>query len=349
MLGAAYAKGESLLSLRAITALATSVDQDLERGALALDAARVLQQLGDPEQALEVLDSAQSHPLAREGEARLLHAAKRWEDAANTYQDAAALAKDSHRAASLWREAACIFEEELGDQGRAIEAWVAAANCDLRYLDVFRRLAALYQSQGQLDSLAALTDARIDAGADTPTLVGLLLEKARQRRERGDMEGVIDALQECLELDPHHFAALQELVDTHRAAENWQGAAEALIRIARLNRSTDEQIWAFSQLAETYDVHLQDLPRAEASLRRVAKLAPTHIETADLLASVLSRQGKAVEAARLLEELARRAEAKRRSATIAFGWRAPSNPRAKPGRPSSCSRICVPSSRPSPT
>jgi len=138
--------------------------------------------------------------------------------------------------------------------------------------------------------------------------VGLLLEKARQRRERGDMEGVIDALLECLELDPHHFAALQELVDTHRAAENWQGAAEALIRIARLNRSTDEQIWAFSQLAETYDVHLQDLPRAEASLRRVAKLAPTHIETADLLASVLSRQGKAVEAARLLEELARRAD-----------------------------------------
>jgi len=308
VLGAAYAKGESLLSLQAITALATSVDQDLERGALALDAARVLQQLEDPEQALEVLDSAHSHPLAREGEARLLHAAKRWEDAANTYQDAAALAKDSHRAASLWREAACIFEEELGDQGRAIEAWVAAANCDLRYLDVFRRLAALYQSQGQLDSLAALTDARIDAGADTPTLVGLLLEKARQRRERGDMEGVIDALLECLELDPHHFAALQELVDTHRAAENWQGAAEALIRIARLNRSTDEQIWAFSQLAETYDVHLQDLPRAEASLRRVAKLAPTHIETADLLASVLSRQGKAVEAARLLEELARRAD-----------------------------------------
>ncbi len=308
VLGAAYAKGESLLSLRAITALATTVDQDLERGALALDAARVLQQLGDPEQALEVLDSAQSHPLAREGEARLLHAAKRWEDAANTYQDAAALAKDSHRAASLWREAACIFEEELGDQGRAIEAWVAAANCDLRYLDVFRRLAALYQSQGQLDSLAALTDARIDAGADTPTLVGLLLEKARQRRERGDMEGVIDALLECLELDPHHFAALQELVDTHRATENWQGAAEALIRIARLNRSTDEQIWAFSQLAETYDVHLQDLPRAEASLRRVAKLAPTHIETADLLASVLSRQGKAVEAARLLEQLALRAD-----------------------------------------
>jgi hypothetical protein len=307
VLGAAYAKGDLPLSLRALTALGSSLDDDVERGALALDAAHVLQRLGDPERALEVLDAAQSHPLAREGEARLLHAAKRWEDAARAYQDAAVRAKDNHRAASLWREAACIFEKELDDQARAVDAWVAAANCDLTYLDVYRRLAALYRSQGEPDLLATLTDLRIDAGADTPTLVGLLLEKARQRRERGDMEGVTDALNECLELDPHNFAALQELVDTHRATENWQGAAEGLIRIARLNRTTDEQIWAFSQLAETYDVHLQDLPRAEASLRRVAKLTPTHIETLDLLASVLSRQDKNVEAARLLEELVRRA------------------------------------------
>jgi hypothetical protein len=307
VLGAAYAKGDSLLSLQALTALHASIDDELERGALALDTAQVLHRLGDPERALEVLEAAQSHPLAREAEARLLHAAKRWEDAASVYQDAAGRAKDTHRAASLWREAACIFEEELDDQRRAVDAWVAAASCDLTYLDVYRRLAALYRSQGQLDSLAALTDSRIDAGADTPTLVGLLLEKARQSRERGDIQGVTDALHECLELDPHNFAALQELVDTHRAAEDWQGTAEALIRIARLNRTTDEQIWAFSQLAETYDVHLQDLPRAEASLRRVAKLAPAHIETLDRLASVLSRQDKAVEAARLLEELVRRA------------------------------------------
>jgi len=307
VLGAAYAKGDLRLGLQALEALASSLDDELERGALALDAAHALQRMGDPERALAVLDAAQSHPLAREAEARLLHAAKRWEDAASVYQDAAAQAKDRRRAASLWCEAALIFEEELEDRGRAIDAWVRAADCDIAYLDVYRRLAALYQSLGQLDSLAALTDARIDAGADTPTLVGLLLDKARQRRERGDVEGVIEALDECLELDPHHFAALEELVDTHRAAEDWQGAAEALIRIARLKRSTDEQIWAFSQLAETYDVHLHDLPRAEASLRRVAKLAPTNLEILDRLASVLSRQDKAHEAASLLDALARHA------------------------------------------
>ncbi|MGB8328998.1 MAG: hypothetical protein WCE62_02650, partial [Polyangiales bacterium] len=307
VLGVAYAKGDYRLVLTALEALEASLDDELERGALTLDAAHALQRLRDPERALAILQAAQIHPLAREAEARLLRAEKRWAEAACVFEDAAGRAQDQRRAASLWREAASIFEDELDDEGRAIDAWVRAADCDITYPDVYRRLAGLYRKRGQLDELTALTDARIDAGADTPTLVALLLEKARQRRDLGDLDGVIDALDECLELDPHHFAALEELVNTHRSSGDWQGAAEALIRIARLNRSTDEQVWAFSELAETYDVHLQDLPRAEASLRRVAKLAPTSLEPLDRLASVLSRQNKPQEAAGLLEQLVRRA------------------------------------------
>jgi tetratricopeptide (TPR) repeat protein len=308
VLGAAYAKEEPLLGLRALTALQASLDHEVERGALALEAARALERIGETERALEALDAARNHPLALEAEARLLHSARRWEEAAASYQAAANLAKDPRRAASLWREAACIFEEELMDHARAVDAWVAAANCDISYLDVYRRLAALHASKGRADDLAALTELRIEAGADTPTLVGLLLEKAAQRRAKGDLQGVIDALRECLELDPQHFTALKELVDAYRAAEDWQGAAEALIRIARLKGSTQEQAWAFSQLAAIYEEHLGDLERAEASLQRVLKLAPAHVETLDRLAAVLSLQGKAREAARLLEELVRRAD-----------------------------------------
>ncbi|UCH29284.1 MAG: hypothetical protein JSV06_13615 [Myxococcales bacterium] len=307
VLGAAYAKNETELGVQALIALQASLSDDLQRAALALEAALLLQRGGDTGRALEALNTAANHPLALEAEARLLRAAKRWEDAAAVYRDAASRAKDGQRAASLWREAACILEEELGASEQSLEAWEAAVNCDITYLDAYRRLAAAYQREGLVEELALLIDARIEAGADTPTLVGLLLDKAAQRRERGDVEGVIDALSECLELDPFHFVALQELVDTHRRQENWQGAAEALIRIARLKRSVDEQVWAFSELAEIYHEHLTDLPRAEASLRRALELAPAHTETLDRLGSVLTEQDKRREAAHLLQELVRRA------------------------------------------
>jgi len=318
VLGAAYAEGDTERGLEALIALQASLADDLERAALALEAAHLLQRAGDPGRALEALNMASDHPLALEAEAQLLRASKRWEDAAAGYEEAAAHAKDRQRAASLWREAARIFEEELADDERARAAWVAAAKADITYLDIYRRLATAYRDAGLLDELAELTDARIDAGADTPTLVGLLLEKVGQRRERGDVAGVIEALAECLELDPCHFAALRELVETHRRREDWQGAAEALIRIARLKRSVDEQVWAFSQLAEIYHEHLADLPRAEASLRRALALAPAHIDTIDRLASVLTEQDKPRDAARLLEELVRHApsDAERRDYRI---------------------------------
>ncbi|MDH3202421.1 MAG: hypothetical protein OEM15_16140 [Myxococcales bacterium] len=307
VLGTAYARKDSESALRALAAIQAHLACDLQRGALALERAHILEEQDEPERAVAVLDEAAAHPLALELEAWLLHAAGRWEAAASLYQEAAARAKDGRRAASLWRAAAGIFEEKLDDPERAVDAYVAATEADITYLDVYRRLLSLYRSEGRLADAEALTESRIEAGADTPTLVAFLLDQAGQRREKGDSAGVIESLRECLELDPSHFVALAELTEALRGQRDWQGAAEALIRIARLKRSIDEQVWAFSQLAEIYDDQLRDLPRAEAALRQVLKLAPAHLETLDRLASVLSSQGKAPEAARVLEEMVRRA------------------------------------------
>lgn len=307
MLGAAYANRNAEVAVESLVALQASLGPDLQRAALALDASELLRREMEPGRALEALNTAADHPLALETEALLLKDAKRWSDAAATFQEAAERAKDRSRAASLLREAACIFEEALGDEERATAAFEAAANADITCRDVYRRLATLYREAGRTKDLGALIDARVDAGADTPTLVTILVDKAAHRRLQGDVDGVIDALEDCLDLDPFHFAALRELVDAHRARQNWQGAAEALVRIARLKRSTDEQIWAFLQLGEIYHEHLGDLNRAEASLGRALELAPAHVEAMDRMASVLAEAQRPREAIRFLQALVRRA------------------------------------------
>jgi predicted Zn-dependent protease len=306
ILGAAYAKGETERAVEALEALQASVESELERAALALEATHALREAGNPGRALEALTTAANHPLALEAEARLLRAAKRWNDAASTYEDAARRAKDPQRAASLWREAACLFEEHVEDDELALRAWVSASKCDITYLDVYRRLAEAYRAHGMLEALSELTEARIEAGADSPTLVGFLLEQAQQLSEQGDIDGQLIALEECLDLDPTSSVALRELVGARRKRQDWQGAAEGLIRLARANKSTDETVWAFTTLGEVYQDHLGDLSRAEAALRRALHLAPTHSEALDRLATVLVQLDKSDEAARLLKVLAKR-------------------------------------------
>lgn len=308
VLGMAYARGEEETALRALASLQSHLQTDLERSALALERAHVLDRMGAPERALAILADSVDHPLGLELEAHLLQAAGHWEDAAAAYDRAALHAKDGRRAASLWRESAVILEEKLDDVDRATAAYVQATESDITYNDVYRRLVSLYRRTGRSAEAEKLTDLRIEAGDDTPNLVALLLEQAEQRRERGDLDAVVASLEECLELDPSHFTVLRELVETHRTRQDWQGTTEALIRIARLRRSPDEQGSAFAQLAEIYDAQLDDQPRAEAALRQVLKLTPAHTETLDHLARVLSTQGKANEAARVLDDLVGRTE-----------------------------------------
>lgn len=307
VLGAAYAKHDGVLALSALGALRQTLVDPLGSHALLLEEAAALRDLGRIDAALECLGEARPHPLCLEEEARLLETAKRWEQAASAYAQAAQRAQSRERAASLWREAAMILEDRVGDEARAIRAWIAASETDIEYLDVYRRLASHHRNRGQEEELASLIQARIDAGADTPTLASLLLEQAEQRHRRGDRDGEIDSLRRCLELDPQHFTALSRLVEALRDAESWQGATESLIRIARLKRSNEERAWAFAQLGEIYHEHLGDLERAEASLRRAHELDPGHMETLDRLASVLAAADKPREAARLLDHLAVRA------------------------------------------
>jgi len=307
MLGMGYARRETETALHALTVMEAAYPTELERGAVAIERAHLLERAGQPERALETLGEAEAHPLALEMEAELLCASGRWEEAASRYQDAAVRAKDAQRSASLFRAAAIVLEERLDDDEAAIHAYVAAVDADITYPDVYRRLSALYHRQGRITEAEALTERRIEAGGDVPTLVALLIEQSRQRRARGDLQGVIASLHRCLKLDPQHFTALIELIEAHRTQQTWQGAAEGLIRVARLKRSVEEQIWAFSQLAELYHEQLADLPRAEGALRQVLKLQPGHPETLDRLASVLSAQGKPEQACKVLEELLARA------------------------------------------
>ncbi len=302
-LGAALAHADHEAAVQALLALQDSLPSSLQRGALAIELARILDSSGKAEQALKALESAHEHPLAIEEEAHIFVAAERWEEAARRYQEAARRAQDGSRAASLWRAAACIFEERLQDGARAIEAYARAAERDIAYFDVYRRLASLYRADGRLDEWEALTAARLEAAPDLPTQVVLWLERARVRRQRGDLHGSIQSLQACLQQDPGHANALTELAEAYRDLGEWQRSAETLIRMLRLKRSPQERLQAFSRLAQIYEQHLNDLPRAEASLRQMLKIEPERIETLDRLAAVLVRVGKAAEAANLLEDL----------------------------------------------
>jgi hypothetical protein len=88
---------------------------------------------------------------------------------------------------------------------------------------------------------------------------------------------------------------------------DWEAAEQALVRLARLLPSPEEQRRVYVRLSELYSHHLLNLSRAEIALREVLKRAPEDLDTAQKLIDVYKRQNDPARAIELQQELVARA------------------------------------------
>ena len=75
---------------------------------------------------------------------------------------------------------------------------------------------------------------------------------------------LVIGLRAALSLEPDRVEALRTLADLCFQDEDWRGATEALIRIARLTKDRNELRDVFYKLGDIYDEHLPDPKRADA-------------------------------------------------------------------------------------
>lgn len=305
---AAAARGATAVQLRSARALVDALATPLERTAAALRVAEILERTGAVAEGAEALaaqaQQTPTHVAALEDLARMQRDVGEPARAAETYEAAAAASRVPARAVRFWRQAAVLWEDEADDPDRAVAALERAAALDLGHGDVYARLAALLERRGELARLAELTDKRLELGGDPKALVAMHEKTATVREQMGDRAGAREALRAALGLDPDRLEALRRLAELSITDEDWRGAAEALIRVARLTKDVDELKDVFFRLGDIYDAHLPDPRRAEAAFKRVLKLAPEDLHSLERLARLYEREGALPQAAETLGQLA---------------------------------------------
>ncbi len=121
----------------------------------------------------------------------------------------------------------------------------------------------------------------------------------------GDQTGAKEALRAALSFEGENADALKKLAELCLADQDYRGAAESLIRLARVRKDREELRWVFFTLGSIYDQHMPDTRRAEAAYRRVLKLLPTDVEAMERLADLYEREnelGKSVEMLKMLAD-----------------------------------------------
>lgn len=289
--------------------LAERLTEPYERAAVAMHALERAQRSGVPtsREDFELLRAyavgAPNHPLLPEFVAHLARTVGETDEAVRGLERAARLAVSPVRRARLFVEAATLSEELGGAEERALGLLEEASRADVTYPGLFERLRAALERTGQKERLAALVVRRLAAGGDDAEAVDLLVAQAGLLEDGGDTEGARRALRAALERSPEHVVALRKLAQLSLADEDYRGAAEALVRLAKLRRDVEELRWVFFELAGIYDRHIPDPKRAEAAYRRVLKLVPDDAAAMDRLAELYRREGLLPQAVEMLEAL----------------------------------------------
>jgi tetratricopeptide (TPR) repeat protein len=277
-------------------ALAPDLIDDTEAARAAVEVLRAFQ-VGAPE-----------HPLVAEQLALVAARAGDHEHAAQALEQAARVAASPQRKARLFVAAADAHEEMGADPLRVVGALEEASKADVTYGQVFERLRTALERSGDKERLSGLVARRLAAGGEGPQAAALYLAQASLRESQNDIEGARTALRAALEHttvegSPEQLGALKKLAQLSLADEDYRGAAEALIRLAKLRREVEELRWIFFELAGIYDRHIPDVKRAEAAYRRVLKLVPDDAPAMERLAELYRRENMLPQAIEMLEAL----------------------------------------------
>ncbi|MBX3251599.1 MAG: hypothetical protein KF901_30750 [Myxococcales bacterium] len=264
------ADADARLSLAARLAVLVAAD---ERRDLHHERARLAESLGRVDEAVRILrdDLLPEHP---EHVPALLDLA-RWEDARG---DAGGLADALERQLDVLEDdglrlpvaqrLADLYEGELADAARAVEALFAWIECDPLEVEPRRRVIVHLEALDRLMELVEALDGLAGVAQDEVEVGTAVRRAAAVAAGRGDADGAWERLASRVDTDPEADAQIRALAE---ATGRHQALVDLFVRAAQRAPDSETQRARWLDVAGVFEGPLGDAPKAlEAVLRAYA-------------------------------------------------------------------------------
>jgi tetratricopeptide (TPR) repeat protein len=164
--------------------------------------------------------------------------------------------EDPHREElqKLHGQLARVYEGLQQDE-KALEEYRRAFEMDARNVDVLMGLGRLLHQQGELREAGRMLQQVEDdhlAGLDDEELQELYVMLGEIRREEGNNEEAIDALERVVDYDPDHSEALESLAKLYQQTERWEQAIDVTRQL--LDADDDDPAMRFTRWTRIGDM-----------------------------------------------------------------------------------------------
>jgi|GEM_PF-1197686 len=285
-----------------------TAQDDAERIPLLFKYAELLtDRLADEDKAIDqlsrVLELSPGYVPALKMVSSLYARKQRWGDLIAMYETELSGQDDRDQAIYLLEKIGSLYEKELADLDKAIDAYKRLLEKVPGYLPALRTLGRLYARTEQWDLLIAVNDEEAELIGDQNQIVALFHRNGEIFEHTGQLDDAVDAYRRALTLMPNYLPSLkalgalfskneryEDLVDMHRqeadVARHAEQRAQLLFRVATIY---DDRLHDADKAAQAYREVLEEVPSFAPAIRALARISAATGDW-DVLVDVLRRQ-----------------------------------------------------------
>ncbi len=201
------------------------------------------------------------------------------------------LTVERDRLVGLLHRAGEVLDEQLGDRDEAIVRYRLALDKDARHVPTLSSLGRLYYAAGRWNDLLDIYSQELKLTSAKSRRVALLQKMAEISRDRlGSDEDALRYHREAIKVDAAHAPSLQELARQLRERGDWDELVDVLELQLRNSGTAQLRARAAFLLGQVYEEHLDDRTKAVASYEAAVAADARYRPAVDALARVRAEE-----------------------------------------------------------
>ncbi|MEZ4399395.1 MAG: tetratricopeptide repeat protein [Kofleriaceae bacterium] len=238
---------------------------------------------------------------------RLYHQAGRWEALVETYRNHILNTTDASTRIDLYCAMGVVYERELQDYDRSIEAYTDVLGFDSDEPRALDALGRLYEKISDWDRAIEVMARLVHLIDDPKKRVDLYHRIGRiQYAQLGDVAEAEANFVRGLSIEPGHVATMEALTKLYADRGDWLKAAQMMERAEAHTPVVLDKVRLLHEAARIYSERLHDTQRAKPLFAAVIALDPEHVEAGKPLAEAYFEDEEWAALAPVIEMLVRK-------------------------------------------
>jgi tetratricopeptide (TPR) repeat protein len=238
-------------------------------------------QVGDATQAMaayqRALDTDEHCIDAINALERLYRRTQAWDRLVDVLAKKSQVVNDTEQAIRLKLQVGELWEDRLGDNDRAVDAYKEVLSVDPRNLAALTALDALYEKTGRMEEYLENLEHRLEVSPPEEDRVGTYQKMATVWEEKfAKPDRATEVLEKILLIDDRNAKAYRDLERLYRQERKWEALVETYRKHLVVTADATERIDLFTKMGQVYEQELRDLDRAIDAYNDVLSVESDH-------------------------------------------------------------------------